>query len=179
MGPVLLIESGSRGTLEKAIPAVRTFWGKTPPPIDVFTCFSGIPEGLPDDARIYRVRDYPGTERKKLFHDFKTHGYSVVAMVCSGEPIFARWKWILAAGVPAKLLIINESGDCFWFDRENLAAIREFVVSRSGITGTTVLRSALQIAALPVTLPFLLFSAGVAHGVRAFNRLLPSSRPAG
>jgi hypothetical protein len=175
-GPVLLIESGTRELLEKSIPVIRTFWGKTPPPIDVFTCFRGIPEGLPDDVQVYRVRDYQGVERKNLLRELKGRGYSVVAIVCSGEAILERWKWLLAASIPAKILIINESGDCFWCDRENWSAIREFILSRSGVTGATVLRSILQIAALPITFPFLLLFAAGAHSVRAFNRIMPSSR---
>lgn len=175
-GPVLLVESGTRELLEKSIPVIRTFWGKTPPPIDVFTCFRGMPEGIPDDAGVYRVRDYPGAERKQLLRELKARNYSVVAIVCSDEPILARWKWILAASIRAKVLIVNESGDCFWCDRENWPAIREFIMSRSGVTGATVLRSILQVAALPVTFPFLLLFAAGAHGFRAFNRVMPSSK---
>jgi hypothetical protein len=171
-GPILLVESGTRDLLEKAIPTVRTFWGGTTPPIDVFTCFNGVPEGIGDDGQIYRVADYPGPERKKLLREFKNRGYAVMGVVCSDEPILNMWKWLILLGVPAKLLVINESGDCFWFDRNNWPAIREFVASRSGITGATVLRSILQTAALPLTFTWLLCFAAGAHTVRAFNRLL-------
>ena len=173
MGPVLLVESGTRELLEKAIPTVRAFWEGRTPPIDVFTCFSGVPEGIGDDGQIYRVADYPGPERKKLLREFKNKGYAVMGVVCSDEPILNTWKWLIMLGVPAKLLVINESGDCFWFDRENWSAIRNFVASRSGITGATVLRSILQTAVLPLTFIWLLFFAAGAHTVRAFNRLLP------
>lgn len=169
---VLLVESGTRELLEKAIPTVHSFWG-TPPPMDVFTCFHGAPEGIGDEATIYRVTDYPGAERKKLLREFRNRGYGVMAIVCSGEPILLKWKWLIAAGVPAKLLIINESGDCFWCDKDNWSAIRQFVVSRSGMSGATILRSILQVAALPVTFTWLLLFAAGSHMVRAFNRLTP------
>ena len=169
---ILLVESGSRELLEKAIGTVRTFWDSRTPPIDLLTCFSGVPEGIGDDGEIYRVADYPGPERHKLLRELKGRGYAVMGIVCSDEVILAKWKLLIAMSVPAKLLVINESGDCFWFDRNNFTAIRQFVASRSGVTGATVLRSMLQVAALPVTfLWLLLFTAG-AHGYRAFNRLL-------
>lgn len=168
---VLLVESGSRELLEKAIPTVRTFWDGRTPPIDVFTCFNGVPEGIGDDGEIFRVADYPATERKKLLRELKGRGYAVMGIVCSDELILNKWKWLIMMGVPAKLLVINESGDCFWCDRNNWPAIRQFVASRSGMTGATVLRSILQAAVLPLTFFWLVFFAAGMHTVRAFNRL--------
>jgi hypothetical protein len=168
---ILLVESGSRELLEKAIPTVRTFWDSRTPPIDLLTCYSGVPEGIGDDGQIYRVADYPGPERKKLLRELKGRGYAVMGIVCSDELILNKWKWLIAMSVPAKLLVINESGDCFWCDRSNWSAIRQFVASRSGMTGATVLRSVLQTAVLPVTFLWLAFFAAGAHTVRAFNRL--------
>jgi hypothetical protein len=157
-GPILLVESGTRELLEKAIPTIRTFWDGRTPPIDVFTCFSGIPEGIGDDGEIFRVADFPGPERKKLLREFKTRGYAVMGVVCSDEIILNKWKWMIMLNVPA--------------NRENWPAIREFVASRSGLTGATVLRSILQTAALPFTFTWLLCFAAGAHTVRAFNRLV-------
>src|ERR1700733_648548 len=172
MTRVLLVESGAREVLEKAIPTVRTFWDGRTPPIDLFTCFSGVPEGIGDDGEIYRVTDYPEAERKKLLRELKDRGYAVMGIVCSDEIILEKWKWLIALSVPAKLLVINECGDCFWFDRENWPTIRQFVASRSGITGATVLRSVLQVAVLPLTFLWLVFFAAGAHTVRAVNRLM-------
>jgi hypothetical protein len=168
---ILLVESGSRELLEKAIPTVRTFWDGKTPPIDVFTCFSGVPEGIGDDGEIFRVADYPGPERKKLLRELKGRGYAVMGVVCSEEAILAKWKLLITMSVPAKLLVINECGDCFWCDRNNWQLIRQFIASRSGITGATVLRSMLQIAVLPLTFLWLLLFATGAHTVRAYNRL--------
>ena len=168
---ILLVESGSRELLETAIPTIRTFWNGVTPPIDLFTCFSGVPEGIGDDGHIYRVADYPGPERQKLLWELKNRGYAVMGIICSEEPILAKWKFMIAMGVPAKVLVINESGDCFWFDRANWRLIRRFVASRSGMTGATVLRSMLQFAALPVTFSWLLIFALTAHLTRAWNRV--------
>lgn len=168
---ILLVESGSRELLEKAIPTVRTFWDGYTPPIDLLTCFSGVPEGIGDDGQIYRVSDYPGPERKKLLRELKGRGYAVMGIVCSEEAILAKWKLLITLSVPAKVLVINESGDCFWFDRNNFTAIRQFVMSRSGVTGATVLRSILQTAALPLTFLWLALFAVGAHTRRAFHRL--------
>ena len=172
---ILLIESGSRELLEKAIPAVRRFWGGQTPPIDLFTCFSGVPEGIGDDGHIYRVADYPGPERKKLLRELKARKYAVMGVVFSQEPILAKWKLLIALSVPAKMLVINDSGDCFWCDRNHWPASRQFVASRSGITGAAMLRSILETAVLPVTFLWLLFFAAGAHAARAFNRLTARS----
>ena len=168
---ILLVESGSRELLERAIPTIRTFWDGRTPPIDVFTCFPGVPEGIGDDGHIYRVSDFPGPERKRLLRELKGRGYAVMALLCSEEQILFKWKCLIGASVPAKLLVINESGDCFWADRNNWAAIRQFIASRSGVTGATVLRSVLQTAAFPVTLVWLLLFAAGAHTVRVYYRL--------
>jgi hypothetical protein len=165
------VESGSRELLEAAIPTVRTFWDSRTPPIDVLTCFGGVPEGIGDDGEIYRVADYPGPERKKLLRELKGRGYAVMGIVCSDEIILEKWKWLIALSVPAKLLVINESGDCFWADRNNWAAIRQFVASRSGLTGATILRSVLQVSVLPFTFLWLLLFAAGAQSVSAFNRI--------
>lgn len=171
-GPILLVESGTRDLLEKALPTIRTFWDGMTPTIDLFTCFSGVPEGIGDDGKIYRVTNYPKAERKKLLEEFKANKYAVMGVVCSDEAILEKWKWLIMLSVPAKLLVINESGDCFWFDRNNWPLIREFIASRSGMTGATVLRSILEIAVLPVTFTWLVLFAAGAHTARAFNRLL-------
>lgn len=168
---ILLVESGSRELLEKAILSIRTFWDGRTPPIDLFTCFGGVPEGIGDDGQIYRVAHYPGPERKKLLRELKTRNYAVMGLVCSDEIILEKWKWLIALSVPAKLLVINESGNCFWFDRSNWTVIRQFVASRSGLTGATMLRSILQVAALPITFLWLLCFAAGAHTVRAVNRI--------
>jgi hypothetical protein len=165
------VESGSRELLEAAIPTVRTFWDSRTPPIDVLTCFGGVPEGIGDDGEIYRVSDYPGPERKKLLRELKGRGYAVMGIVCSDEIILERWKWLIAMSVPAKLLVINESGDCFWADRNNWSAIRQFVASRSGLTGATILRSVLQVSVLPLTFVWLLLYAAWAQSVSAFYRI--------
>ncbi|HEY3836264.1 MAG TPA: hypothetical protein VGL72_06815 [Bryobacteraceae bacterium] len=167
---ILLVESGTRELLEKAIPTIRTFWDGKTPPIDLFTCFGGVPEGIGDDGEIFRVADYPGPERKKLLRELKSRGYAVMCVVCSEEKILAKWKLMIILGVPAKLLVINECGDCFWCDRNNWALIRRFVASRSGMTGATVLRSVLQIAVLPLTFLWLMLFAAVAHTTRLLNR---------
>lgn len=168
---ILLVESGTRDLLEKAIPTVRSFWGGDTPPIDLLTCFKGAPDGIGDDGQIYRVANYPAGRRKALIGELKNRNYAVMGIVCSDEPFLFWWKWAIMYGVPAKVLIINECGDCFWCDTNNWSTIREFITSRSGITGATVLRSVMQFAVLPITFTGLLLFAVGAHTVRAFNRV--------
>jgi hypothetical protein len=42
---ILLVESGSRGLLEKIVPSLRQTWGSDVP-IDLITCYSSLPRGF-------------------------------------------------------------------------------------------------------------------------------------
>ena len=45
-----------------------------------------------------------------------------------------KWKWALALRLPVKVLVVNENGDFFWFDRANWRTIRHFVLFRAGLS---------------------------------------------
>ena len=53
--------------------------------------------------------------------------FAALGILCSGEPIMTKWKWWLAAKVPAKIFIINENADYFWLDRARLRQLGRFV----------------------------------------------------
>ena len=126
---ILLVESGSRELLEKAIPTIRTFWDGITPPIDVLTCFPGVPEGIGDDGQIYRVADYPGPERKKLLRELKDKGYAIMGIVCSEEAILFKWKCLIVASVPAKMLVIRVMRNVA--ERASISGLRVTIRNRS------------------------------------------------
>ena len=132
---VLLIESGRRQLLEDLLnglyqvhPDMRA---------DLITCYGGAPQHFdPGRGFIYRVTDYPSpAARKQLYSELAANAYTVVGILCSAEPIMTKWKWMLAARLPAKVFILNENGDYFWLDRGHWSTIRHFVLVPGGPVG--------------------------------------------
>ena len=171
VGPILLVESGSLGLLEALIPGLRRTWGDQIT-IDVVTCYPGLPAGLSvEKTRVYRVTDFRGrAARKALVRQLVANRYSHLAVICSGEPVMSKWKWLLTCRIPAKLLILNENGDYFWADREHLNAIRQMAFYRSGLAGAGAVRTVVRLLSFPLTLLYLLLYASVVHTRRAFRR---------
>ena len=168
---ILLVESGSRSLLEGLIHGLRTTWGSGVP-IDLVTCFSRLPQGFhPDNTRVYRVADYRGrTGRAKLYRALAKNRYSHVGIVCSGEPIMTKWKWVLALRLAAKVFIINENSDYFWLDWGHLGHIREIVFLRSGLAGAGAVRTLARVFCFPFTFLYLLLYATTVHARRAMRR---------
>ena len=168
---VLLVESGSRGLLEKLLPHFRDVWGEEVF-IDLVTCYAKPPQGFrPENSRIYRVTEYRGRAgRGRLYRELAKNRYSLVGIVCSGEPLMTKWKWSVALRLPAKVFIINENGDYFWLDRAHMDTLREFVFLRSGLAGAGAVRLLGRVFSFPFTFLYLLLYATTVHARRAFRR---------
>jgi hypothetical protein len=168
---ILLVESGSRGLLEGLIANLRDTWSEDIF-IDLVTCYATPPEGFrPENTRVYRVADYRGRKsRSKLYRQLSQNRYSLIGIVCSGEPLMTKWKWVLALRIPAKIFIINENGDYFWLDRGHLSTLREFVLLRSGLAGAGAVRTLARIFSFPFTFAYLLLYATIVHTRRALRR---------
>jgi hypothetical protein len=168
---ILLVESGSRSLVERVIPGLRETWGEGVY-IDLVTCYSKLPAGFSEaNTRVFRVTDYRGRQaRGKLYRELASHRYGLIGIVCSGEPLMTKWKWMLAARLPAKVFIINENGDYFWLDRGHLALLRQFVILRAGLAGTGAVRTLGRVFSFPFTLAYLLLYATTVHARRALRR---------
>jgi len=173
---ILLVESGTRGLLEGLIGGLRQAWGPDIH-IDVVTCYATLPKGFDaHNTRLYRVGDYKGrAARKQLYTLLAANQYSLVGIICSGEVVMAKWKWVIALRLAGKLFIINENGDYFWFDRQHLGAIRQFVLFRSGLAGSGAVRTLVRLISFPFTIMYLLLYATSAHARRAWFKLLAST----
>jgi hypothetical protein len=169
---ILLVESGSRSLLEGIIPGVRQTWGDEIP-VDLVTCYTGLPKGFSaETTTVYRVTEYRGRGgRGKLYRELKRNRYSVMGMICSAEPILAKWKWVLAARIPAKVFVLNENGDYFWIDYGHWGIIRHFALFRAGLTGPDAVRTLSRLALFPFSLLFLLSYAAAAHLGRQFSKV--------
>ena len=168
---ILLVESGTRGLVEGLIGGLRETWGDQIP-IDLVTCYATLPKGFePHTTRVYRVGDYRGrAARGRLYGELARNRYALVGIVCSGEIVMAKWKWVLALRIPAKLFIINENGVYFWFDRTHAGTIRQFVLLRSGLAGSGAVRTLVRLISFPFTLLYLLLYATSAHARRAWHK---------
>lgn len=165
---VLLIESGSRRLFDHFIPALYRFYGERLE-IDLVTCFAGVPEDF--HGTVYRVTDYHGRAgRKRLYAELIARGYPIVGMICSGESIMTKWKWALAAKVPAKIFALNENGDYFWFDWAHWRVMLHFVLYRAGLTGSAAIPTLARLVFFPVSLAYLLVYAGAVHLRRKLRR---------
>jgi hypothetical protein len=166
---ILLVESGSRGIVERVIPGLRQSWCKDAA-VDLVTCYATLPAGFPPATRLYRVADYRGPEgRGRLYRQLAANRYSHVGLVCSAEPLMTRWKWMLAARIPAKVFLINENADYFWLDRMHLAPAWSFVMLRTGLAGAGAVRILARLFSFPFTLLYLLLYAAAVHTRRALR----------
>jgi hypothetical protein len=160
---ILLIESGSRSILEGVIAHLQAGWGEGMP-IDLLTCYGGLPAGLDSTCKLFHVADYSTKQRRSdLLHELRNRDYAYAGMICAAEPVMNKWKWWLAAQVPAKFFVINENGDYFWLNRQNFPAIRGFVMVRTGLSGAGAVRTLGRLLAFPFAVLYLLLYAGMAH----------------
>jgi hypothetical protein len=168
---ILLIESGSRSIVERVLPALQRGYGNETP-IDIVSCFAARPEGFEERTRMFRVADYRGRDgRKKLYRQLIGNRYTVMGVVCSGEPLMTKWKLALAWRVPAKVFIINENADYFWLDIGHLRQLKRFVLFRAGLAGAGAVRTLARAVSFPITLSYLLLYATVVHARRALRRI--------
>ena len=166
---ILLVESGSRHLVEGLLPGLRNTYGESVP-IDLVTCYAGLPDGFPETNAVYRVTDHRGrAARRTLYRMLAANGYAIMGIVCSAEPIMTKWKWTLAGRLPVKVFVVNENGDYFWLDRGHWRAIRHFVLFRAGLTGAGSVRTLARLLAFPFTLSYLLLYASTVHFKRALR----------
>lgn len=161
---MVIVESGSRHLLEDLLPGLYEIHGDSLE-LDLVTCYAGLPAGFrPDRGRVWRITEYPGAGgRAQVVRELQARHHSIVGIVCSNEAIMTKWKWMLAARLPAKLFILNENGDYFWVDRGNWSTLLHFVLFRAGLTGAGAVVTMGRILLFPVSVLYLLAFAGVVH----------------
>ncbi|MBI3209783.1 MAG: hypothetical protein HYZ37_12920 [Candidatus Solibacter usitatus] len=160
---ILLVESGARSLLDGLIPGIRAIYGERLE-IDLVTCYAGEPAGLPGGAKVYRVWDYPDpVSRARLARELCANQYAITGIICSGEPIMNKWKWWLAWKIPAKVFVLNENGDYYWFDYSNWRTMLHFAVFRMGLTGADAVTTIARVLLCPFTLAYLLLYAAFVH----------------
>lgn len=160
---ILLVESGSRYLYEDMmLPGIYEHHGADVE-VDIVTCFAGEPRGY-RGGRVWRVWEYTGRAgRSRLYKELSARGYDILGIICAGEPIMTKWKWVLAARLPAKVIVLNENGDYFWLDRSNWKTIRHFMLFRAGLSGAGAAETVFRLLMFPVALLYLVLFAGWVH----------------
>ncbi|MGA2602279.1 MAG: hypothetical protein ABSH09_35385 [Bryobacteraceae bacterium] len=168
---VLLIESGSRELFEDLLAGL---YRKHPNmQADLVTCYAGVPQHFKSDhGKVYRIHNYPDARARRAFYsELAGNRYNMIIMICAAQPIMTKWKWMLVARVRKKVLILNENGDYFYFDRGNLSTIREFVLFRAGMSGAVAVRTLSRLIAFPFALLYLILFAAAVHLRRKLRTL--------
>ncbi|MDP9169858.1 MAG: hypothetical protein M3N54_04520 [Acidobacteriota bacterium] len=174
---ILFVESGSRSLAEGILPHLRSSWAEGYE-IDLVTCYGGLPAGFPPDTTVFRVIDFASSSEgwRELIRRLRERDYAYAGIICSGEPIMTKWKWLIALRVPAKFFVVNENGDYFWLHREHSAVLREFALVRGGLSGAGAIRTFARLVVFPFTILFLLMYAFTAHARRALRMALSTQR---
>ena len=165
---VLLVESGSRGAFDTLIPLLYQIYGEAME-LDLVTCHQSTPVGF--RGRVYRVEDYSSPlARRQLFRELASSQYAALGILCSGEPIMTKWKWALAARLPAKVFVINEFAGFLWLDWGQARNLAAFARVRLGLSGAAALPAIVRLLLLPFTLVYLLLFAAIVHTRRVHNK---------
>lgn len=172
MSRVLVVESGPRPLAERFL--AHLYASHPAQRVDLMTCLEGEPASLQRDrGSVTNVLSHRGfAARRALIRDFARARYDVVAILCSGHKIMTRWKWAVALGVPAKVLIVNENADYFWLDSGNVANMRAMLKQRLNWSVAPSPRLFFELLASPFVLLYLLVYAGWIHSRRALRHLL-------
>lgn len=158
---VVVIESGSRRVVESLLP--QLYQRQPVERLDLVTCFAGAPAAFESErGAIYRVTEYAG-RRRRLVAELAANRYTIGVILCTGEPILTKWKWLLAARLPVKVLVVNENCDYFWLDYSNWRIIRHFVLVRAGLSGAGAVTTLGRLLAFPFTVAYLLLYTAIVH----------------
>lgn len=163
---VLVVESGARAAADQFLQAL--YKEERPNRVDILTCYGNAPAAFDmGKGHAYLTQHaLGGAARKQLFQELAASRYSAVCVLCTGDPIMTKWKWMVALRIPAKLMIVNENADTFWLDRGHVAKARRMVQERMGLHRITPLRILSQALRFPVTLIVLLAYAAFVHARR-------------
>jgi hypothetical protein len=158
---VLLVESGSRAVFDRLIPQFNDIYGDAME-LDLLTCHENTPLGF--RGRVYRVQDHIGpAARGRLYKELTARDYTVVGILCSNEAIMTKWKWMLAARLPAKIFVINEFAGFLFVVYGHWPNILEFLRVRLGLSGSAIAPAVGRLLLFPFSLAFLLLFAAVVH----------------
>jgi hypothetical protein len=168
---VLVVESGARSVTEHLL---QELYARTElERLDVFTCYGTAPPYFdPLKGHIFETHRVQGVHaRKKFLADLRSTRYSAICILCTGVSVMTKWKWMTAALVPAKILLVNENGDTFWLDRGHIRYVKGMIRERLRLNQISPLRVLQELLLFPFTLAILLAFAVKTHARRLLRTL--------
>ena len=89
--------------------------------------------------------------------------HSVAAILCGNSPLLGIWKIVLAAFLPAKVLLVEEASTLVWLERGSCLRAARLGISRIGVSKPEFVRRLAHAAFLPFGLCILLPFATKVH----------------
>jgi hypothetical protein len=118
----------------------------------------------PQQGQIFDTHRVQNVHARKTFlAELRSTRYSAICILCTGASVMTKWKWMTAAMVPAKVLLVNENGDTFWLDRGHLGYIKGMVSERLRLNQISPLRVLQELFLFPFTLMILFAFAAKTH----------------
>ena len=153
---MLLVESGPRADAQRLVPVLREAVCGTAP-IDLFTCLPDRPSGLGRGSRTWRTYDATShSERWSMLLGVRRQRHSAAAILCSDSPLLGIWKIVLAASLPAKVLLVDKGSALLWLDRGSWRKAARLAISRSGLCNPELVRRLAHAAFVPFALCILI-----------------------
>ena len=161
-GRVLLIESGPRPAADQFLQQIYGLEGCRE--VDVLTCFSTPPEAFQSErGQVFFVTDPAiAGNRRQFIRQVASVPYDVVAVLSTDSGILRNWKWAVALLTRAKIVLVRESAEFFFFDYGYLRQVKvDFAHFRR--KQMTRLRLAGEVLLMPFMISYLLLYAGQVH----------------
>lgn len=176
-GSVLLIESGPRKVTETFLPFLYQVKGAEH--VDVLTCYSTPPAAFDfDRGVVYSVNDPAVRQDRAAFVNKLSSGpYTLLALMLTGSPVMAKWKWMLAFRSSARLIAVNEEAKYFGLEVWNHRSMARMMLQRMNpfadytrdSLAAMIVQFLLGLFVAPFTLTYLLLYTGVLHARRALR----------
>jgi hypothetical protein len=168
---ILLIESGRRQVCERFL--LHLYHVRQAKHVDLLSCYTDAPVGFDTNRgrAFFTHQATTASARNNLFRNLRKRGYSAVCVLCTGDPIMTKWKWMAAARVPSKVLIVNENTDFYWLDIHHWRNANAMLRHRMGLHGSGPFRVLADVFAFPVALTLLIAYAAGVHARRLLRTL--------
>lgn len=176
---LLLVESGPRAEVQRLVPFLReSVCGERP--IDLFTCMPGSPEGLGAEVRAWRSYDATGySQRWRLLRALRRERHATAAIPCLSSPILATWKLVLAAFLPARILLVDPRPELIDLEPRRWRRVLRLALDHSGFGTREFARRIAHLLFVPIGLLILIPFAARVHLGRLIRATRMGPRPDG
>lgn len=166
---LLVIESGPRDVAEAFLKHLYEI--QKSERVDLLTCYAGAPRSFdPQRGTLFSVHDPAAKANRTQFIRRLLRGpYDMVAILCTGDAVLAKWKWLITLRVNAKILVVNEYAGFFLLDYKHLRPAKMMLSLRLGLHQPLKLHLVGEAFLVPFTITYLALYAGYVHARRALR----------